>query len=178
MGVVKYYDRWLHMRGIHVCDGEFATNNTNLLLWVEYKKCGGGVHVLCYWAGLLVDVPGHLVYQFGSKSRTSVPSQIIWCCCSRACFARAEACVSTFNTALLCSFTVHTRERPDCPTCVFVQFLQEILYTTPFRLSSVTGSFSLTKSWQKIWFGLNVTQISSFPRTLLMVFDRPWMYIW
>ena len=57
----------------------------------------------------------HLGYQFGSKSKTLAPSQLIWYCCSYVYSARAEACASPFNTTLLCSFTLHAKERPDCP---------------------------------------------------------------
>ena len=50
-----------------------------------------------------------------SESSISADDQSIWCCSCHACFTKAEAFVSQLCTALLCSFSLSTRERPDWP---------------------------------------------------------------
>ena len=93
------------------------------------------------------DSSRHLGRQLGLVSSTSAAPQSIWCCFPHACSAIADAFVSPL-TALWCSFILHVREQPDCPTYVLSQSLQGILYTTPFRWSRGTGSLGLTNIWR------------------------------
>ena len=122
------------------------------------------------------DSSRHLGRQLGLVSSTSAAPQSIWCCFPHTCSAIADAFVSPPLTALWCSFILHARERPDCPTYVLSQSLQGILYTTPFCGSRGTGSLGLTNIWRRVRFGLSCTRTSSFSMSLLMVSESPQTY--
>ena len=112
----------------------------------------------------------------GWLSMTSALDRLTWWPVDQTCSAKADAATSPFWSACRCSLWLCFRVLPDCPTYTLGHSEQGIWYTTPLRWSMGTGSLGWTSWCLRVLCGRKGTLMSSGPRILLTVSDRPLMY--